>query len=78
MPILYYVFTVSLALRMLSTGMSNRKDTHREVTEVLKSSNGQLRKLLKDGEIKAFKLGKYKWRIPKAAVEEYVKGKMAG
>ncbi len=52
--------------------------TLEEVAKVLKISNGQLRKLLKDGEIKAFKLGKYKWRIPKAAVEEYVKGKMAG
>lgn len=52
--------------------------TLEEVAEVLKISNGQLRKLLKDGEIKAFKLGKYKWRIPKTAVEEYVKGKMAG
>ena len=52
--------------------------TLEEVAKVLKISNGPLRKLLKDGEIKGFKLGKYKWRIPKAAVEEYVKGKMAG
>ena len=36
-----------------------------EVLQILKTSKQQLRKLLKNGEIKGFKLGTYKWRIPK-------------
>lgn len=39
--------------------------TFDEVLQILKTSKQQLRKLLKNGEIKGFKLGTYKWRIPK-------------
>ena len=41
-----------------------------------RSSKQQLRKLLKNGEIKGFKLGTYKWRIPKKALDNYIQEKM--
>lgn len=50
--------------------------TFDEVLQILKTSKQQLRKLLKDGEIKGFKLGTYKWRIPKKALDNYIQGKM--
>ena len=43
--------------------------TFDEVLQILKTSKQQLRKLLKNGEIKGFKLGTYKWRIPKKALD---------
>ena len=50
--------------------------TFDEVLQILKTSKQQLRKLLKNGEIKGFKLGTYKWRIPKKALDNYKKEKM--
>ena len=50
--------------------------TFDEVLQILKTSKQQLRKLLKNGEIKGFKLGTYKWRIPKKALDNYIKEKM--
>ena len=49
--------------------------TFDEVLQILKTSKQQLRKLLKNGEIKGFKLGTYKWRIPKA-LDNYIQEKM--
>lgn len=46
--------------------------TFDEVLQILKTSKQQLRKLLKNGEIKGFKLGTYKWRIPKKALDNYI------
>ena len=59
--------------------MNNMTDniyTFNEVAEILKTSKQQLRKLLKSGEIKAFKLGKYKWKIPKKSLDNYIERKM--
>ena len=50
--------------------------TFDEVLQILKTSKQQLRKLLKNGEIKGFKLGTYKWRIPKKALDKYIQEKM--
>ena len=50
--------------------------TFDEVLQILKTSKQQLRKLLKNGEIKGFKLGTYKWRIPKKALDIYIQEKM--
>ena len=50
--------------------------TFDEVLQILKTSKQQLRKLLKNGEIKGFKLGTYKWRIPKKALDNYNQEKM--
>ena len=50
--------------------------TFDEVLQILKTSKQQLRKLLKNGEIKGFKLGTYKWRIPKKALDNYIQEKM--
>ena len=50
--------------------------TFDEVLRILKTSKQQLRKLLKNGEIKGFKLGTYKWRIPKKALDNYIQEKM--
>ena len=50
--------------------------TFDEVLQILKTSKQQLRKLLKNGEIKGFKLGTYKWRIPKKALDIYIQVKM--
>ena len=50
--------------------------TFDEVLQILKTSKQQLRKLLKNGEIKGFKLGTYKWRIPKKALDTYIQEKM--
>lgn len=50
--------------------------TFDEVLQILKTSKQQLRKLLKNGEIKGFKLGTYKWRIPQKALDNYIQEKM--
>ncbi len=50
--------------------------TFDEVRAILKTSKQQLRKMLNEGEISAFKLGKYNWRIPKKSLDKYVKEKM--
>lgn len=50
--------------------------TFDEVLQILKTSKQQLRKLLKNGEIKGFKLGTYKWRIPKKELDNYIQEKM--
>lgn len=50
--------------------------TFDEVLQILKTSKQQLRKLLKNGEIKGFKLGTYKLRIPKKALDNYIQEKM--
>lgn len=46
--------------------------TFEEARAVLKTSKQKMRKLLDEKEIKAFKIGKYNWLIPKEAIEEYV------
>ena len=50
--------------------------TFDEVLQILKTSKQQLRKLLKNGEIKGFKLGTYILRIPKKALDNYIQEKM--
>ena len=50
--------------------------TFDEVLQILKTSKQQLRKLLKNGEIKGFKLGTYKWRKKKKALDNYIQEKM--
>lgn len=49
--------------------------TFEEVQDLLKVSKSQLRTVLNNGELKAFKVGKYKWRIPKDSLDEYIKKK---
>lgn len=47
-----------------------------DVVGILKTSKQQVRKMLKNGELKGFKLGKYKWKVPRAELERYIKEKM--
>jgi len=51
--------------------------TFDEVKEILKTNKQQLRILLNSGQIKGFKLGKYNWRIPVNALEDYINRKMS-
>ena len=45
--------------------------TIEEMQELLQISRTTAYQLLKDGEVKAFRIGKY-WKIPRAAITEYV------
>lgn len=47
-----------------------------DVVGILKTSKQQVRKMLKNGELKGFKLGKYKWKVPRAELERYIKERM--
>ena len=51
--------------------------TAEEASEVLRVSCGSLYCLLKSGKLKGFRYGKV-WRIPKAAIQEYVLSQMKG
>lgn len=46
--------------------------TFEEARAVLKTSKQKMRKLLDSKQIKAFKIGKYNWLIPKIAIAEYI------
>jgi len=46
--------------------------TTEEAKEALKIGTNTLYKLLRSGKLKAFRLGRI-WKIPKAAVEEYIR-----
>jgi len=46
--------------------------TTEEAKEALKIGNNTLYKLLRSGKLKAFRMGRI-WKIPKAAVEEYIR-----
>lgn len=46
--------------------------TTEEAKEALKIGNNTLYRLLRSGKLKAFRLGRI-WKIPKAAVEEYIR-----
>lgn len=48
--------------------------TTEEVCEALKIGKNALYALLADGSLKAYRNGRV-WRIPKAAVEEYIRTK---
>lgn len=50
--------------------------TFEEARAVLKTSKQKMRKLLDEKEIKAFKIGKYNWLIPKSAIGEYIQNKL--
>lgn len=50
--------------------------TFEEAREILKCSKSKLRELLDTGELRGFRLGKYKWRIPEEALTEYIHMKM--
>jgi len=50
--------------------------TFEEARAIIKTSKSQMRKLLRENEISAFKIGKYGWRIPKESIERYIKSKM--
>lgn len=51
--------------------------TINEVADLLQVSVLTVRKYLKEGSLKGFKLGN-NWRIPKDAYEDFVKTKMKG
>lgn len=46
--------------------------TVEEVMEFLKIGRGKCYELLNSGALKAFRPGTRSWRIPKAALEEYI------
>jgi len=46
--------------------------TFEEARMVLKTSKQKMRRLLDTKQIKAFKIGKYNWLVPKDAVVEYI------
>lgn len=50
--------------------------TFEEAREILKCSKVRLRELLDTGELRGFRLGKYKWRIPEEALLDYIKKQM--
>ena len=50
--------------------------TIEDTLEILDIGRNTLYALLRIGELKAFKLG-VKWKIPKFAVEEYIRSKCA-
>ncbi len=47
-----------------------------EVCEVLRIGSTECYKMLKDGTIKGYRVGKT-WRIPKANLEEYINSKIS-
>ncbi len=47
-----------------------------EVMEYLNIGKSTLYNLLRNGEIKSFKIGKV-WKIPRSAVEEYIRKSMS-
>lgn len=46
--------------------------TFEEARAVLKTSKQKMRQLRDSKQIKAFKIGKYNWLIPKVVVSEYI------
>ena len=46
-----------------------------DVSEILKVSNSQTYKLVRTGQLKAYKEGK-DWRIPRIALENYIRSKL--
>lgn len=50
--------------------------TFEETRKILKCSKVKLRELLNSGELKGFRLGKYKWRIPENALMDYIQNKI--
>ena len=59
--------------------MSNKNITlytFEEARGILKCSKVRLRELLDTGELRGFRLGKYKWRIPEEALLDYIKKQM--
>lgn len=55
--------------------MENEIMKFEEVMEFLNIGKNTLYKLLSNGEINAFKIGKV-WKIPKKSVEEYIDKKL--
>ncbi|MCM1220000.1 MAG: helix-turn-helix domain-containing protein [Lachnospiraceae bacterium] len=55
--------------------MENEIMKFEEVMEFLDIGKNMLYKLLKSGEIQAFRIGKV-WKIPRKSVEEYVNNKV--
>lgn len=49
--------------------------TFKECQNVLKIGKNSLLDLIHDGEVEAFKIGN-RWKIPKAAIIEYIKNKL--
>ena len=47
--------------------------TFEEARAYLKTSKQKMRQLLDSKQIKAFKIGKYNWLIPKDAIQEYIR-----
>lgn len=47
-----------------------------DVVSILRTSKQQVRKMLKNGELKGFKLGKYKWKVTKTELDRYIEKKM--
>ncbi len=55
--------------------MENEIMKFEEVMEYLNIGKNTLYRLLNNGEINAFKIGKV-WKIPKESIEEYIKKKL--
>lgn len=51
--------------------------TFEEARAYLKTSKQKMRQLIDSKQIKAFKIGKYNWLIPKKSVFEYIEKRMS-
>ena len=52
--------------------------TFEEARAILRTSKPKMRQLLDSKEIKAFKIGKYNWLIPKESIDSFIKEQMKG
>lgn len=52
--------------------------TFEEARAILRTSKQKMRQLLDSKEIKAFKIGKYNWLIPKESIDSFIKEQMKG
>ena len=54
------------------SGVDSELYTFEEARAYLKTSKQKMRQLLDSKQIKAFKIGKYNWLIPKESVQDYI------
>lgn len=54
------------------SGVDSELYMFEEARAYLKTSKQKMRQLLDSKQIKAFKIGKYNWLIPKESVQDYI------
>lgn len=64
-----------IKIRKEEVNMENEIMRFEEVMEFLNIGKNTLYKLLNNGEINAFKIGKV-WKIPKKSIEEYIRNSL--